>query len=153
MHVRGRGEGTGSRRKELLMRSERRVRFWVILSVAFVVLQLLDGILTAIGVRMYGLEFEGNPLAALIFGKLGTVQGAIAVKAVSILIFFGILWYCLYVRWSLMDVVGLLWGRAPKRDRAYAMKNFYALAAITIPASLYAGAGWTYVHILLGNAS
>jgi hypothetical protein len=33
------------------------------------------------------------------------------------------------------------------------MKNFYALAAITIPASLYAGAGWTYVLILLGNAS
>ena len=134
------------------MRTKRRVQFWVFLAMAFVVLQVLDGVLTGVGVYRYGLELEANPIASLTFSKWGVVEGAILMKGISFMIFFGFLLYCLYVRWSTLDIVGLLWQRKPKRDRSYAMKHFNALAIITILASLYAGAGWTYLLIYIGGA-
>lgn len=123
------------------------------MSVAFVVLQIADGVLTSIGMHQYGLEMEANPIAAHLFATWGVVESAIAVKAISFAIFFGFLLYCLYVRWSMLDIIGLLWKRKPKRDRAYAMKHFNVLAIVIILASLYAGAGWTYLLIYLGSAS
>lgn len=135
------------------MRIKRRDRFWVFMSAAFVLLQIADGVLTSIGMHQYGLELEANPIAALVFSKWGVVTGAIAAKAISFAVFFGFLLYCIYIRWSMLDIVGLLWKREPKRDRAYAMKHFNVLAIIVILASLYAGAGWTYLLIYLGGAS
>lgn len=133
------------------MRSTNRVPLWVYLAIAFIVLQLLDGIFTCVGVYLYGLDLEGNPVAAFTFSKLGVYQSVIAFKAFSFIVFFGSLWYFISVRWSTLDIIGLLWKRKPKRSKTYAMVCFYVVGGVTILASLYAGAGWIYILFLLGQ--
>ena len=135
------------------MKSKCRLPFWVMMAVAFVVLQLLDGILTAMGVHFYGMDLEANPLAAALFRRWGVVPAVVVAKGLSFLIFFGLLWYCIKGRWSMLDVVGLLWKRKPRRDRAYAMACFNLAGVITTLASLYAGGGWVYLLLMLGVAS
>lgn len=50
------------------------------------VLQILDGLLTYIGVRLIGLEGEGNYLIKLIMTHFGVFQGLVLVKLSSIVI-------------------------------------------------------------------
>lgn len=45
--------------------------FGDIVLVAFLVMQALDGVLTYVGVRMYGLRIEGNPIMAWLMASLG----------------------------------------------------------------------------------
>ncbi len=51
---------------------------------AFVAVQVLDGVLTYLGVRIFGLSIEANPLVAWYAGALGTVAGLIAAKLFAI---------------------------------------------------------------------
>lgn len=113
------------------MRTERKGKIPLVLVVAFVAFQFLDGLLTTVGVYRYRLELEANPVAALTFARWGVWHGVVAAKALSFAIFFGMLWYCVYVRWTVLDVVGLLWKRKPKRDPAYSMACFNVMAVIT----------------------
>lgn len=48
-----------------------RSTFGDIVLVAFLLVQALDGVLTYVGVRMYGPGIEGNPLLAWLMGSLG----------------------------------------------------------------------------------
>ncbi|MBN8549895.1 MAG: hypothetical protein J0M12_11320 [Deltaproteobacteria bacterium] len=133
------------------MRGKSKFPMWVVLSVLFVVLQIVDLVLTSVGVSRHELDLEANPLAAWAFSKWGVWQAAIAIKAFSFVVFFSLLWYCVKVRWTVMDVLGLLWNRPPKRDEAYAMRCFYLVAGVTTLVSLYAGCGWIYLLVQLGR--
>jgi uncharacterized membrane protein len=57
--------------------------------VAFLLVQALDGVLTYVGVRMYGLRMEGNPLLAWLMASLG--QGVALTLAKGTAGAFGIL--------------------------------------------------------------
>lgn len=54
-------------RKSAITRST----FGDVVLVAFLVLQALDGVLTYVGVRIYGLRIEGNPVMAWLMSSLG----------------------------------------------------------------------------------
>lgn len=137
-------------RSDLSVRTQCSQPLWAYFSAIFVVLQILDGVLTGIGVSLYGMDLEANPIAASAFVAWGTWQGAAAIKVLSFAVFFGFLWYCLKGRWTILDVVGLLWNRKPRRDRAYALACFNVVAVVTTIVSLYAGGGWIYLLICLG---
>ena len=96
---------------------------------------------------------EGNPIAASFFSKLGLLQGILLAKALSIAVFFGLLWYCIKIRWSMADIVRMIKGQKPKRDPIYVMKWFYSIAVVATLLSLYASGGWIYLLIYLGLAS
>jgi hypothetical protein len=46
----------------------------------FLVLQVLDGVLTYVGVSTYGVDMEGNPLIAWLMGAMGQGPGLAAAK-------------------------------------------------------------------------
>jgi len=129
------------------MRSFKEIPRWVYISVAFVVFQILDGILTCVGIQVCGSEIEANPIAMNTFLQLGLYQGAIFWKIISLSIFFSLLWYCLKIHWSTMDVIGLLYGREPKRDIVHSMKCFNRGMVLITLVSFYASGGWAYALI------
>ena len=62
--------------------------FGDVVLVAFLLVQALDGVLTYVGVRMYGLRIEGNPLLAWLMSTLG--QGVALTLAKGMAGAFGI---------------------------------------------------------------
>ena len=122
--------------------------YWVYLTIIFVTLQLLDGILTSIGVYRYGMLVEANPIAAYTFEKFGLYQSAILWKAFSFSLFFGLLWFCTQIRWSLKDFFRIICGGKPISDKAYAMRCFNIAGTIIALISLWGGIGWIYIHIV-----
>ena len=121
--------------------------------ITFIVLQLLDIVFTVIGVRTYGTEFEANHIATSLFAEVGLILGCLILKSVSFFSFFGLLCYCLHLRWSLFDVIGMLWGREPIRSKIYAMNIFYFFAVLAIAVSLYLSIGWIYILVYMGIIS
>ena len=57
-----------------------------LLGLALVILQLMDGLLTAIGVANFGTSAEGNPLLYMLMEQFGYGPALIATKALSIVI-------------------------------------------------------------------
>ena len=55
-----------------------------LLWVAFVVVQVLDGVLTYVGVQTFGPGIEANPLVAWYAGMFGPVAGLVAAKLFAI---------------------------------------------------------------------
>ena len=51
--------------------------------VAFLVSQALDGVLTYVGVRQYGLGIEANPLLGWLMGSLGSGLALAAAKSAA----------------------------------------------------------------------
>ena len=51
---------------------------------AFVAVQVMDGSLTYLGVRIFGLSIEANPLVAWYAGALGPAAGLIAAKLFAV---------------------------------------------------------------------
>jgi len=51
---------------------------------AFAAVQVLDGVLTYLGVRTFGLSIEANPLVAWYAGTLGPAAGLIAAKLFAV---------------------------------------------------------------------
>ena len=51
--------------------------------VAFLVAQACDGVLTYVGIRMYGIGIEGNPLLVWLMQALGQGAGLAAAKGVA----------------------------------------------------------------------
>jgi hypothetical protein len=52
--------------------------------VAFVIAQILDGILTYVGISTFGASAEANPVVAWYVGMFGAGVGLTAVKAMAI---------------------------------------------------------------------
>jgi uncharacterized membrane protein len=71
----------------------RRTLFGDLAILAFLIAQCLDGIFTYVGVNMYGLAVEANPLIASLMASMG--HGAALVGAKSIA---GALGVCLHLR-------------------------------------------------------
>ncbi|MGH9409123.1 MAG: DUF5658 family protein [Vicinamibacterales bacterium] len=61
----------------------RRSRFGDVVLVAFLLAQALDGVLTYVGVRTYGLRMEGNPLLAWLMASVGHGLGLAAAKTAA----------------------------------------------------------------------
>src|SRR5687768_683083 len=55
-----------------------------LLWLAFITVQVLDGVLTYIGVRTFGLGIEANPLVAWYAGMFGPAVGLVAAKLFAI---------------------------------------------------------------------
>ena len=55
-----------------------------LLWLAFVTVQVLDGVLTYIGVRTFGVGIEANPLVAWYAGMFGPAAGLVAAKLFAI---------------------------------------------------------------------
>ena len=60
--------------------STQRPIFGDIALVVFLIAQVLDGVLTYVGVGMFGPELEGNPLIAWLMAELGHGPGLTAAK-------------------------------------------------------------------------
>ena len=122
--------------------------------VAFVVLQLLDIVFTIIGVKTYGTEFEGNHIATSLFVEVGLISGCLILKSVSFFSFFGLLYYCLHLRWSFSDLFRLILRKElVRRNELYVMRIFYGFGVFTIVVSLYLSLGWIYILVYMGIIS
>jgi hypothetical protein len=60
--------------------SSQRKMFGEIALLVFLLTQVLDGVLTYIGVSTYGLRVEGNPIIAWLISALGEAPGLAAAK-------------------------------------------------------------------------
>ena len=56
----------------------------LIIGVAFAILQVLDGLLTSIGIHRYGIEIEGNPFLKAMMIQFGYIQVLTFMKAGTI---------------------------------------------------------------------
>jgi len=62
----------------------RTARFADVVVVAFLIAQACDGVLTYVGVRMYGIGMEGNPLIAWLMETMGHGTGLATAKGVAV---------------------------------------------------------------------
>ena len=63
------------------------------------VIQILDGVLTAMGIARFGLSIEGNPLVRAVMLQFGYVPALILTKSVALLIIAGIAKFGLQYSW------------------------------------------------------
>ena len=69
------------------------------LGAILVVLQILDGILTGVGMAQYGLHMEGNALLRLLMSHIGYIPALILTKCVAIAIIALLCSQAFRVRW------------------------------------------------------
>ena len=72
-----------ARVKVSIDRGTRRYLFGNIALAAFLLAQVLDGVLTYVGVNTYGPHIEGNPLIAWMMANLGDALGLAAAKVTA----------------------------------------------------------------------
>lgn len=72
-----------------------------------VAFQILDGFFTSMGVHVFGIEVEGNPLIREIMAVLGAPLGIALVKAFAIAIIFSICIFGFRVSWLTRALSGL----------------------------------------------
>ncbi|MCI5066644.1 DUF5658 family protein [bacterium] len=85
-------------------------RFLLPLATLLIALQLLDGVLTAYGVSVFGIESEGNPLLRRLMENFGSLPVLIAAKGLGIAIVCALVFYAAEVRWiekAMAGVAGL----------------------------------------------
>ena len=58
-------------------------RFGNVVVIAFLIAQACDGVFTYVGVSIYGMRVEGNPLLGWLMGALGSGAGVAAAKAAA----------------------------------------------------------------------
>ena len=63
---------------------EPKSRFGDLMVVGFLLMQCLDGVLTYLGIRIWGPTIEANPLISAAIGAAGVVGGLGAAKAVAV---------------------------------------------------------------------
>src|SRR5262249_16197243 len=61
----------------------RSARFGNVVVIAFLIAQACDGVFTYIGVSIYGMRVEGNPLVGWLIDALGRGAGGAAAKAAA----------------------------------------------------------------------
>jgi hypothetical protein len=69
------------------------------LGIILALLQISDGILTAIGMVYYGTSMEGNLLLRELMGLLGTVPALVLVKTLAIGVVTGLCLYAYPIKW------------------------------------------------------
>lgn len=71
----------------------------IILATVMVVLQVLDGVLTGIGVHSFGLHAEGNPILRSLMASMGSLPALITVKLVAVSVVISLVYLSLKVNW------------------------------------------------------
>ena len=66
--------------------NEPRSRFGDLMVVTFMVMQCLDGVLTYMGVRIWGPAIEANPLITGLMASFGHGPGLVTAKAVAVVL-------------------------------------------------------------------
>lgn len=61
----------------------RTARFADVVVVVFLIVQACDGVLTYVGVSLYGVGMEGNPLLAWLMGQMGEGPALATAKGVA----------------------------------------------------------------------
>jgi hypothetical protein len=61
----------------------RSARFGNVVVILFLIAQACDGVLTYVGVSVYGLHIEGNPLLAWLMAGMGSAAGVATAKAAA----------------------------------------------------------------------
>jgi hypothetical protein len=69
------------------------------LGLILVVLQILDGILTAVGMSQFGPHMEGNALLRMLMHQLGYIPAIVLVKTIAIGVVAGLCIYASRVVW------------------------------------------------------
>ena len=92
---------------------EKQSRFGDLVMVAFVVTQVLDGLLTYRGIREFGVELEGNPLIALAMSALGVRTALFLFKTLATLFGFVIYSHRYYRVLAVMTAVYVVAAIAP----------------------------------------
>ena len=73
--------------------SEKPSLFNKFIFLVFALTQIFDGIFTYYGVKIFGMEIEGNPLMVLIMASLGVGTGLIMAKLTAVLVGIGLYKY------------------------------------------------------------
>ena len=82
----------------------------IILTVTLILLQLMDGILTGIGMYHFGHGAEGNPFLRLLMNEFGYVPALIMSKGLAIGIVCFLAYFASHIKWikgAMMGVVAL----------------------------------------------
>lgn len=66
---------------------------------ALILLQILDGLFTGIGVTIYGPAIEANILLRTLMESFGHVQALVLVKSFAIAVIFGLAAFSAHVSW------------------------------------------------------
>ena len=80
----------------------------LILGSLVAILQILDGILTGIGVSLMGISAEGNGLLRMLMEQIGTVPALLAAKLLAILVVATLCVLASEVRWVTRALQGVI---------------------------------------------
>lgn len=69
------------------------------LCATLMILQVLDGILTAVGVSLHGVDMEGNPLIRGLMVAVGPIPALIFVKSLAMAVVAGLYMLSGYIDW------------------------------------------------------
>ena len=81
-----------------------------VLGLILATLQILDGVLTALGISIYGSEMEGNALLRSFMDLIGCLPALVVVKSISVAVIAGLCLHAYSVPWlkhALRGVIGL----------------------------------------------
>lgn len=96
-----------TRRATVLLELERPSRAFIYLGIFFASLQVLDGVLTSVGVNQYGITKEGNPLLRTLMERFNPEQTLFMVKAIAVIVIAYMTLLAKRIRW-VRDLIGLL---------------------------------------------
>lgn len=80
----------------------------LVLGIALAILQVLDGVLTAIGVAHLGTEVEGNALIRYFMEHLGYIPALVVIKSIALLVIVGICALSRQVQWLPMAMKSII---------------------------------------------
>ncbi|MCB0333501.1 MAG: hypothetical protein KDD55_08370 [Bdellovibrionales bacterium] len=80
----------------------------ILLGLALVLLQILDGVLTSVGVLHFGITAEGNPLLSHLMHQMGTTYTLILTKGLSIVIILALCYLASRVEWLTIALKGVV---------------------------------------------
>ncbi len=71
----------------------------LLLAAILIVIQILDGVFTGMGVVIYGSSIEANPIIRALIDSWGVANALVFVKALAVFIVFGLVMLSSYVNW------------------------------------------------------
>ncbi len=80
----------------------------VLLGLALVLLQIMDGVLTSVGVFHFGISAEGNPLLSHLMHQIGPAYTLLFTKGLSILIIVVLCYLATRVKWLTLALKGVI---------------------------------------------
>jgi hypothetical protein len=96
--------------QQILIEGQKYNKLVFYLGLTLILIQILDGIMTSVGIATYGIKAEGNPLLYMLMQQYDYMLVLFFTKSIAILIILGICHSAKFINWihyAMFTVIGI----------------------------------------------